>query len=283
MADGAEDAEVEAFLSTLQEKERGRYGASYGHGANRSKDAGLSPDAVLEPFDPNEADSLQLIRLGLPERVVRSILHYRAKGGVFRTVDSFSRIYTLRPRQYEALKPYIRIGAAYQSGAYGGASANVRRGGEELSAEARAARADSLRPLYPIKFKTDTLLDINSVDTTLLKRVPGIGSGLARSIDSRRRALGGFYSVEQLAEVPNSSPDWYHWFAVMTPPRRSIRINAWGVERLRQHPYVDFYQARKIVECRKKYGRITDLSRLEFYDEFTAEDLKRLEPYVDYR
>jgi DNA uptake protein ComE-like DNA-binding protein len=69
----------------------------------------------------------------------------------------------------------------------------------------------------------------------------------------------------------------------MTPPRRSIRINAWGVERLRQHPYVDFYQARKIVECRKKYGRITDLSRLEFYDEFTAEDLKRLEPYVDYR
>ena len=64
---------------------------------------------VLQPFDPNTADSVLLRQLGLPVYIVRNILKYRAKGGVFRSPESFSRIYGLKEEVYQKLKPYITI------------------------------------------------------------------------------------------------------------------------------------------------------------------------------
>ena len=43
-----------------------------------------SPSVHLTPFDPNTADAMQLLSLGLTEWQVKSLLKYRAKGGVFR-------------------------------------------------------------------------------------------------------------------------------------------------------------------------------------------------------
>ena len=65
------------------------------------------------PFDPNTADSTQLLRLGLAPWQVRAIYHYRAKGGVFRRPSDFARLYGLTAKQYRELEPYIRISADY--------------------------------------------------------------------------------------------------------------------------------------------------------------------------
>ena len=43
-------------------------------------------------FDPNSADSTQLLRLGLQPYQVRSIYRYRAKGGVFRQKEDFAHV-----------------------------------------------------------------------------------------------------------------------------------------------------------------------------------------------
>ena len=47
------------------------------------------------PFDPNTADSSQLIRLGLQSWQVRNIYKYRARGGVYRKKEVFARLYGL--------------------------------------------------------------------------------------------------------------------------------------------------------------------------------------------
>ena len=64
-------------------------------------------------FDPNTADSTQLLRLGLQPWQVKNIYKYRAAGGVYREKTDFARLYGLTVKQYRELEPYIRISDDY--------------------------------------------------------------------------------------------------------------------------------------------------------------------------
>ena len=87
------------------------------------------------------------------------------------------------------------------------------------------------RPRYPRveKYPAGTVVELNSADTTILKRVPGIGSAFARRIVNFRAALGGFHSVEQLSEVYGIDAERYRalrpWFAVDTAAIRPLAVN----------------------------------------------------------
>lgn len=137
---------------------------------------------VLQPFDPNTADSLQLRSLGIPGYVVRNILRYRAKGGVFRSEESFARIYGLDSELYRQLRPYLLLPQPE----------TARKAVDSF------AQRDTL---VPMKLPVGSVVELNTADTTLLKQVPGIGSGRARMIVAYRRQLGGFVRTEQLNEL----------------------------------------------------------------------------------
>lgn len=217
-------------------------------------------------FDPNKADSVELSRLGLPAHVVRNVLKYRQKGGRFKTVESFSRMYGLEQDLFEQLKPYIRI---------------VK---PEVT---ESKKLDTIVPAKEIKKKAfkypeGTLVDVNVADTTELKKIPGIGSGIAKAIVAYRNRLGGFYSLEQLAEIEYITPSLMKWFKLEEPLLRPLKINEVGLETLRSHPYLNFYQAKIIVEHRRKKGPIKNLSQLSLYEEFTEKDLERLSAYFKF-
>ncbi len=230
---------------------------------------------LLAKFDPNEADSSRLSRLGLSSFVVRNILRYREKGGVFRTVESFAKLYGLPAQQYEQLKPYIVIGEEY-------VPKPKLRQADTLSAPPAAGAPQPRRRERVEKYPEGTVVDLNRADTSELKRIPGIGSGYARQIVAHRARLGGYYAVEQLREI-TSLPDSVHrWFRVTAPPGRPLRVNRMDVEQLRRHPYLNFYQAKVIVEHRRKFGKLKSLSQLSTYEAFTEKDLKRLSHYVTF-
>ena len=220
----------------------------------------------LTAFDPNMADSIELSRLGLPVYVVRNILKYRQKGGRFKTPESFSRIYGLEPDLYERLKPYIRIA-------------------EPKVAEAKKVDTIAVRKVVEkkaFKYPEGTLVDVNGADTTELKKIPGIGSGIAKAIVSYRSRLGGFYALEQLAEIEYMTPTLMKWFKLEEPVVRPLKVNEAGLETLRSHPYLNFYQAKVIVEHRRKKGKLKSLSQLSLYEEFTEKDLERLSAYLTF-
>lgn len=217
-------------------------------------------------FDPNKADSIELSRLGLPVHVVRNILKYRQKGGSFKTPESFSRIYGLEQDLFEQLKPYIRI---------------------VKPKVAESKKVDTVvlvkeSKVKAFKYPEGTLVDVNVADTTELKKIPGIGSGIAKAIVVYRNRLGGFYSLEQLAEIEYITPSLMKWFKLEEPLVRPLKINEVGLETLRAHPYLNFYQARIIVEHRRKKGSIKSLSQLSLYEEFTEKDLERLSAYFKF-
>ena len=145
----------------------------------------------LFAFDPNTADSTQLMRLGLNKWQVKNIYKYRAAGGVYRQPSDFARLWGLTKKQFELLRPYIRIGDDYKPAAdfYG------HTGWKEQSALPPSQQTDGReRTVYqrPPKLEEGQTVDLNAADTTQLKMVPGIGSYFARQIVNYRKRLGGF-------------------------------------------------------------------------------------------
>lgn len=221
-------------------------------------------------FDPNLADSIELSRLGLSSFVVRNVLKYRAKGGRFSSPESFARIYGLTEEKFKDLKPYIRIADS---------SAEKAQPVKTESVVSAVERRDSVRVF---KYPEGTLVDVNLADTTELKKIPGIGSGISRAIVGYRHRLGGFYALEQLNEISYVTPELLRWFKLESVSIRKLAINRAGLDELRAHPYLNFYQAKVIVEHRRKRGEIKSLSQLSLYEEFTEKDLKRLSAYFSF-
>lgn len=226
-------------------------------------------NVVLNEFDPNLADSIELLNLGLSSFVVHNIMKYRAKGGTFKTPESFSRIYGLSTDLFTMLKPYISISDSYMSKPV--VAQNSHTFVERKDTIARS-----------IKYPEGTLVDIGVADTTELKKIPGIGSGIAKAIVGYRERLGGFFSLKQLSELDYVTPEMMKWFVLNESPIRKININKAGLDKLRAHPYLNFYQAKVIVEHRKKRGQIKSLSQLSLYEEFTEKDLERIAVYFSF-
>ena len=132
------------------------------------------------------------------------------------------------------------------------------------------------------KYPEGTLVDVNSADTTELKKIPGIGSGIAGSIVRYRERLGGFYALSQLEEVKHVTPKLLEWFKLGNDSIQKLKINKANLDKLRAHPYLTFYQAKVIVGHRRKKGQIKSLSQLALYEEFTEKDLERLSAYVSF-
>ena len=132
------------------------------------------------------------------------------------------------------------------------------------------------------KYPEGTLVDVNSADTAELKKIPGIGSGIAGGIVRYRERLGGFYALSQLEEVKHVTPKLLKWFKLDNDSIRKLEINKASLDKLRAHPYLTFYQAKVIVEHRRKKGQIKSLSQLALYEEFTEKDLERLSAYVSF-
>lgn len=65
--------------------------------------------AHLFSFNPNTLDSAGFIKLGLKPKTTAILLHWRAKGKVFRRKEELKKVYTLTPEDYQRLEPYILL------------------------------------------------------------------------------------------------------------------------------------------------------------------------------
>ena len=105
-----------------------------------------------------------------------------------------------------------------------------------------AKRAEAYLP----KLKPGATIDLNSADTTLLKRVPGIGSSFARRIVKYRDLLGGYYVVEQLQEVYGMDRERYDaihpYFTVGT----AVRPLTLTIDSISYHPYLSWRHKRTL-------------------------------------
>ncbi len=226
---------------------------------SRYKKKDTIPHYTLFSFNPNLADSLTFIKLGVNPRVTSNIIKYRSRGGKFEIADDLEKIYGLTEVKFQELKPYILI-------------------------------PDSSLPvediLKEVLQEEVFFTELNNADTVQLMRIKGIGAYYAREIIKYRKELGGYVSVDQLLEIKNMKPENFDkiapFFIIDTSYINPVKVNSASVDYMRRHPYINFYQARTIYELRKIKGKLTQLDELSRFEEFTEEDLKRLGPYLSF-
>ena len=242
------DKEIQLQVAALRE---------YDHFINSMREQDKNVRSHFDKFPKHKKKTIILAPFA------KNILRYRSKGGKFRKTEDFKKVYGLTEEQYRALAPYI----------YFTAEDTIRK------------TASLYHPAPPqkdsiYKYPAGTVLDLNNADTTELKKIPGIGSGIARLIVGYRKRLGGFYKIEQLEEVHLDYHQLQAWFTVAPSEIRRINLNHAGIERLCYHPYINFYQAKAFVEYRRKRGELHNLKPFALYEEFTKSDLERLSHYV---
>lgn len=236
------------------------------------------------PFDPNTADSTQLRRLGLNAWQVKGIMRYRDKGGVYSRPSDFARVYGLTKKQYETLLPFIRIGEDYKpaSDFYGNepyqhgrqlSSSSLEKGAQEKATPEKVYS-------YPHKLQAGQYININTADTTELMKIPGIGSYYAKCIVRYRDKLGGFVSAKQLLEIDGVPESASTYIKIDAQQIHKLNVNKLSVNQLKAHPYLNFYQAKAIVEYVHKRGPLRSLEELKLLKDFPPDEIERLKPYV---
>ena len=224
-------------------------------------------------FDPNTADSTQLLRLGLQDWQVRNIYKYRAAGGIYRKPLDFAKLYGLTVKQYRELEPYIRISNDYLP-----ASTLVN----EKESYTRKDTKDSVTYQRPSKIKETEHIVLNTADTTSLMTIPGIGPYYARKIIQYGNRLGGYVSVDQLDEIDDFPTEAKKYLVINNPTPKKLNINQLSLNELKRHPYINFFQAKAITDYRRLHGSIHSLNELRLLKDFSPEVIKRLTPYVTY-
>lgn len=139
------------------------------------------------------------------------------------------------------------------------------------------------KPVEPTYFERP--LDINRADSARLIKVAGIGPKTVLPIIIYRNRLGGFYSVEQIAEVQGVTDSNYEMIAKQiycdSTILRKIDVNACTANEL-MHPYIKYTHVRKLMKHRQLTGGWDNIEQMVKQGIFTRDEAARLKPYFTF-
>ncbi|MCQ2189548.1 MAG: helix-hairpin-helix domain-containing protein [Paludibacteraceae bacterium] len=265
-------AEVERFKQEIADAKTLEMSEKNDRGLEFAPDSAVKTriEPNLFSFDPNTLDSAGFISLGIPPKVVATILKYRKRYG-FRSVDNFFDIYAFRDGRYDYLRPYVEISRAEKKGVTAPIYKYEKTEYKRTEANSRVATL---------------LVDINTADTAELRKLPGIGEKRALNIVKFRTSLGGFYSVDQLSEVYSIDD------AVVERIRKNVVCDASVIKRIDinntnsynlWHPYLKGNLLKTLkhrIKSGKRYNSFDEIRHEEGYDEIVN---GRAEKYLEFK
>lgn len=214
------------------------------------------------PFNPNKLPEKQWLEMGMPSRVVKTILKYEAKGGSFKKGKDLKKIYGLTPEIYQQLESYIVIPSL-----------------ELLEKKLKVPAVEAIAKTVEI-----IPLDINRADSIEFLNVPGIGPFYAGHIVDYRNRLGGYLSLQQLNELYKMDSirlhGWLPYLIFKDTLLVQINLNTADFKTVLKHPYIDYETTKKILNHRNKLGRYAALYQLK-KDSILSDSLfQKLESYL---
>lgn len=226
--------------------------------------AGFSPKGRVQPsyhtFDPNTIGAKEWQQFGLSPKQATSIVNYVKKGGRFYKPEDLQRMYTISPKKYQELLPYVQISSI--------------------------TKTESKFSTTYVK-KAPVMVDLNAADTVLLDEIKGVGAAFAKRIIKYRERLGGFYAKEQLLEV--FGVDTAKFLEIKDQIKidpeavKKIAINSAEFDDLKRHPYLSFKQMNAIVQYRKQHGPYQSINDLRKVMILKPETLSKIAPYLDFK
>lgn len=227
----------------------------------------IIPKRDLFYFDPNTISEEQWKKLGIREKTIQTIQHFLARGGRFKIPEDLKKVYGLRDDDYNRLLPFVTIKKEYQS-----ERAAFRDNGEEKTTP------------FATRKKEHIIVDINVADSLDFMSLAGIGSKLASRIIHYRQKLGGFYSIEQIAETYGLSDSVFRAIepnlTIKNDSIHKIDINTADQDILKQHPYIRWELARAIIQYRNQHGPFKKPEDLMQITLITRDMYMKIYPYI---
>lgn len=148
---------------------------------------------------------------------------------------------------------------------------------------------EKLTSAYEGKFQTVVRIELNTVDSATLVRVPGIAGRTAQTILHYREQLGGFYSADQLREkltwegAQKYMDSWCNeWFTVDEYFIQKLPINKLSFKELLKHPYLDFEEVKAICKWRDRHELVHNREELEQLGITDSTQIEKLLHYVEF-
>lgn len=135
--------------------------------------------------------------------------------------------------------------------------------------------------------KTPAVIDINLATQEDLKAVYGIGDGLSERILKEKERLGGFVSMQQMADVWGLSADVVaklqaSFKVSQIPEVKKVKINQATVKELTQFPYFRYTLAKSIVTYRSMNGGIEGVEDLVKISGFPIDKVDIIALYLEF-
>ena len=129
-------------------------------------------------------------------------------------------------------------------------------------------------------------IEINSADSTQLRSVRGIGAKSVVAIMEYRKLLGGFHSIEQIAELKCVTSENFTLISKQICCNNSliskIDINFATALELERHPYITRKALKQIVELRESKGGWKSIEEMMCDKIFEPEQAKAIAPYLHF-
>lgn len=217
----------------------------------------------LFAFDPNKTSRDEFIALGFPIPLAERTVRYVERGGKFRTRKDLLKIYGMDSLLYEELKSFITLPEQIE----------YKPNTQIYALHEKRPRSE------PERF------NINTADTSQLKKIYGIGEKLSLRILNYRESLGGFIQEEQLQEVYGLDSAvvkrmWKQFFIAEGFQPEQLHLNTASEEELDKHPYLNSKEAKAIVAYRFQHGAFTTIDDLQKIVSLDKNRIAKMRPYL---
>jgi DNA uptake protein ComE-like DNA-binding protein len=122
-------------------------------------------------FDPNDLSESGWRKLGIRDKTIQTILHYRQKGGHFRAPEDLKKIWGMLPTDAERLIPYVSI---------------------------QVEEKPILKKITSQPINVSKPILINQATVEELSTLPGLNKSLAARMVKFRDKIGGFQNLDQV-------------------------------------------------------------------------------------
>ena len=206
-------------------------------------------------FNPNTLADKGWLALGLPSTKLSVLRNFQKSGAIFKTKTDLKNCFAITDEFYEKVYKYISIPKIKKT-------------------ETRSIKTK----------KTKQIVELNQADSLQLISINGVGPFYAKQILKYRKELGGFRNYAQLTEIwglenleiqklkQQTSIDTLHI--------RKVNVNAIELEQLKLHPYLNYKQAKMILNYRKQHGDFKQVKDIRKIKPISAELFRKIAPYL---
>ncbi len=207
--------------------------------------------------NPNFLSDAKGYQLGLSVEEIDKLFAYREKGLWVNSMEDFVEVTKVSDSLSIILKEYFRFP------------------GKRIISEKEK----------PKKYSKILIADLNTVTALELEEVKGVGKVLSNRIVKYRNLLGGYSNTNQLYEVWGldslvTERVLERYSVLSKPALKKINVNTASFKELLAVVYLNYDLTKKILNYRKKIGKIVELNELKKIEGFPIEKYDRIALYL---